>query len=56
MMAWLDARAGGLAVQFDLAHVVQACADPVVIPTATLRREGAQPILIKALEAAHQAP
>lgn len=56
MMAWLDARAGGLAVQFDLAHVVQACADAVVIPTATLRREGAQPILIQALEAAHEAP
>ncbi|MGH1574475.1 hypothetical protein ACRAWG_32300 [Methylobacterium sp. P31] len=53
MMAWLDAEAGGLAVQFDLAHVVQACADAVVIPTATLRREGAQPVLIDALEAAH---
>ncbi len=53
MMAWLDAKAGGLAVQFDLAHVVQACADPVVIPTATLRRKGAQPLLTEAIEAAH---
>jgi hypothetical protein len=53
MMAWLDAKAGGLAVQFDLAHVVQACADPVVIPVATLRREGAQPLLAVALESAH---
>ncbi len=41
MMAWLDAKAGGLAVQFDLPHVVQACALPVVIPLATLRQEGA---------------
>lgn len=53
MMAWLDAKTGGLAVQFDLAHVVQACADPVVIPVAALRREGAQPLLAVALEAAH---
>lgn len=53
MMAWLDAKAGGLAVQFDLVHAVQACADTVVIPVATLRREGAQPLLADALEAAH---
>ncbi|MEE7447982.1 hypothetical protein MRF4_09200 [Methylobacterium radiotolerans] len=53
MMAWLDAKAGGLAVQFDLAHVVQACADTVVIPVAALRREGAKPLLAGALEAAH---
>jgi hypothetical protein len=56
MMVWLDAKTGGLAVQFDLAHVVQACADAVVIPTATLRREGAQPVLTDALAAAHAAP
>ncbi|MBE7246128.1 MAG: hypothetical protein INR63_14365 [Actinomycetospora chiangmaiensis] len=56
MMAWLDAKAGGLAVQFDLIHAVQACADPVIIPTDTLRCEGAQPVLIDALEAAHRAP
>jgi hypothetical protein len=54
MMAWLDAKAGGLAVQFDLPHVVQACADAVVIPTATLRQEGAQSVLTDALNAAHQ--
>lgn len=56
MMAWLDAEAGGLAVQFDLAHVVQACADTVVIPTAVLRREGAKPVLTDALAAARTAP
>ncbi|WP_244507488.1 hypothetical protein [Methylobacterium phyllostachyos] len=56
MMAWLDAKAGGLAVQFDLAHVVQACADAVVIPNAVLRSEGASPILTDAIDAAHAKP
>lgn len=56
MMAWLDAKAGGLAVEFELAHAVQACVDTVVIPTATLRREGAQPALTDAIEAAHATP
>lgn len=54
MMAWLDAKAGGLAVQFDLPHVVQACAVPVVIPLATLRAEGAQPALVDAVQKAQQ--
>lgn len=53
MMVWLDAKAGGLAVQFDLAHAVQVCAAPVVIPVATLRAEGAQPALLDAIQAAH---
>jgi hypothetical protein len=52
MMAWLDSKLGGLAVQDDLPHVVQACAVPVVIPVATLRAEGAQPALLDAIEAA----
>ncbi|MEL6060350.1 MULTISPECIES: hypothetical protein [unclassified Methylobacterium] len=56
MMAWLDAKAGGLAVQFDLPHYAQACADTVVIPNAVLRREGAQPVLTDAIDAAHAAP
>ncbi|MCJ2070410.1 DUF4163 domain-containing protein [Methylobacterium sp. J-030] len=56
MMAWLDAKAGGLAVQFDLPHYAQACADTVVIPNAVLRREGAQPVLTDAIEAAHATP
>jgi hypothetical protein len=54
MSAWLDAKAGGLAVQPDLAHVVQACADPVVISTAALRQEGASPQLTDAIDAAHR--
>jgi hypothetical protein len=51
MMVWLDAKAGGLAVEVSLAHVVQACEEPVVIPAATLRAEGAQETLLKAFDA-----
>jgi len=53
MMVWLDAKQGGLAVRFDLAHVVQVCATPVVIPAATLRSEGTNPQLVDAIDAAH---
>ncbi len=53
MMVWLDAKAGGLVIQFDVAHVIQACADPVVIPAATLRKLGAAPRLVDAIDAAH---
>jgi hypothetical protein len=51
MMVWLDAQGGGLAVQVGLPHVVKACEDPVVVPVAVLRTEGAQPALLKALGA-----
>ena len=51
MMVWLDAKGGGLAVQVGLPHVVQACEEPVVIPAAVLRLEGAQPALLRAFEA-----
>lgn len=54
MLAWLDARAGGLVLQFDLAHVVQACSAAVVIPVAILQREGASPRLVRALLAARR--
>jgi hypothetical protein len=54
MMAWLDAKTGGLGVQFDLVHVVQACEMPIVIPLATLRAEGAQPALVDAVQKAQQ--
>ena len=53
MMAWPDSKAGGLAVQFDLAHAEQACSDTVVIPLATLKAEGAQPALLNAIAASH---
>lgn len=55
MMAWLDAKEGGLALQFDLSHVVQACADSVVVPISVLRTEGASEVLTDAIEAAHLA-
>jgi hypothetical protein len=54
MMPWLDAKAGGLLIEFDLAHAVQACEKPVVVPLATLRAEGAQAALVDAIERAHQ--
>ncbi len=53
MMAWLDAKEDGLVIQFDLAYVVQACADNVTIPAAALRAIGAQPVLVEALTKAH---
>lgn len=49
MLAWLDARAGGLVLQFDWNHAMQACSAPVVLPIATLRREGVSPRLLRAL-------
>jgi hypothetical protein len=52
MMAWLDSKDGGLAVQFELPHAVQACEEPVVIPIETLRAEGAQAALLDSIEAA----
>jgi hypothetical protein len=54
MMVWLDAKSGGVAVQFDLPHAVQACAVPVVIPLATLRAAGANAALVDAIEAARK--
>lgn len=53
MMVWLDAKSGGLAVQFDLPHAVQACAAPVVIPVDVLRANGVNADLLDAIAAAH---
>lgn len=53
LMVWLDAKQSGLVAQFDLAHADQACADSVTIPAAALKVEGAQAILVNAIEAAH---
>ena len=53
MQVWLDVVKGGLAVQFGLPHAMLACEDAVVIPRATLRAEGAAPMLLEALAAAH---
>ena len=54
MMVWLDAKSGGIAIQFDLPHAVQACAVPVVIPLAVLRANGANAALLDAIAAAHK--
>ncbi len=51
LSAWLDAKQGGLVLQTDLPHAMQACADPVLIPAVILKREGASPDLVAALEA-----
>jgi hypothetical protein len=49
-----DAKAGGLAVQpGDFPHVIVACADTIVIPTATLRPLGVDAGLLDAIDAAH---
>ena len=48
MMVWLDAKGGGLALQLGLPHVMAACEEPVIIPAAVLKTEGAQPALLKA--------
>jgi len=52
---YLDAQAGGLGIEFDVAHAVEACAEQVVLPLATLRAEKAPELTLKAIEAAHAA-
>lgn len=55
MTVWPDAKEGGLAVRFEVAHAVRACIDDVVIPAATLRVEGAKAVLVDAIERAQAA-
>lgn len=51
---WPNAKKDGLAVEpGDLPHVVLACADTIVIPTATLRPLGVEAGLLDAIDAAH---
>lgn len=52
MRAWLDAERSGLALQFDMSPASEACSEPVVVPAAVLRREGASPRLLAAFVAA----
>lgn len=49
---WLDAKGGGLGINVDVPHVIQACADSITIPLATLRAEGVGDAMLKAIEAA----
>jgi len=53
--AWPDGRTNGLALQVSgLSHAVSACTETVVMPLDELRRRGADPALIDALEVAHR--
>ncbi|HMN72361.1 MAG TPA: hypothetical protein PKA55_10895 [Rhodoblastus sp.] len=52
---YLDAATGGLGVVVDAPHVLQTCADQMVIPPATLRAEGVSEATLKAIEAAKAA-
>jgi hypothetical protein len=54
MLVWLK-DTEGLAIQSNLEHAMQACADEVVIPIAVLKAEGASADLVRALEAARPA-
>lgn len=50
---WPDAKGGGIAVAPEgLPHVVAACAEPVTIPTATLRKLGVKALILDAIDAA----
>lgn len=54
LTVWPDAKQDGLAVEpGDLPHVVLACADTVVIATATLRPLGVDSGLLDAIDTAH---
>ena len=52
MRAWLDGPAGALAVLPRMPHGSDACAKPLLLPAAELRRLGAAPALVDALDAA----
>ena len=48
---WLDGQTGGLGLAPEVPHVIQACADPMIIPVATMRAEGVADTTLKAIEA-----
>jgi hypothetical protein len=51
-----NVNGGGLSLwPGDLPHVIQACGDPVTVPTATLRKLGADFRLLDKIDAAHHA-
>ena len=55
LILWIDARRGGVVLQaVDLPHVVAACGVDVVVPLSELRKWGASPKLIDAIDAAHR--
>jgi len=52
MTPYLDAKTGGLGLVFDVAHAVEACADPLVLPLGALRAEKTPDLTLRAIEAA----
>ena len=52
---WADAEHGGVTVQPDFAHVVQACAESATLTAEDLARFNADPKLVEAIAAAHMA-
>ena len=55
LMVWLDAKADGLGLQaWDWPHVVKACAAPITVATAELRRLGVQAAFLDAIDEAHR--
>ncbi len=52
---WADAENGGVTIEPDFAHVIQACADSATLTPADLRQFNADPKLIEAITAAHAA-
>jgi hypothetical protein len=52
MMAWFDAKVGGLALQYDLSGALRGCSTPIVIPISTLSAEGVKPEVLESIRAA----
>jgi hypothetical protein len=52
---WLDAENGGVSVEPDYVHAVQACADIITMTTEEMRRFGLPPYMVEAVTAAHSA-
>jgi hypothetical protein len=55
LMVWPDAKADGLGLQaWDWPHVVKACAAPVTVSVADLRKLGVQADFLDAIDEAHR--
>ncbi len=52
---WLDAENGGLSVEPNFAHVVQACADIATLTAEDMRGFAVSETIIEAVTAAHAA-
>ena len=55
LKVWPDAKADGLGLQpSEWPHVVKACAMPITVPLAELRKLGVQIAFLKAIDEAHR--